>query len=169
MLSEILELFAYDRWANRRVLDAAGALPDEDYIRDLGSSFPSVRDTLEHILAAEWVWLSRWRGVSPTRLRADWDPVMLHALRSRWAAFEDDQAEFLSRLTDSRLREPVAYRQIDGRAFEQPLWLLMRHVANHSTYHRGQVVTMLRQLGAEGVSTDLVAFARERDGLDGRP
>lgn len=162
MLNEILDLYAYNRWANARTLDAAAALADEDYIRDLGSSFPSIRDTLEHILAAEWIWLSRWRGVSPNRLRSDWDPVMLRALRSRWSAFENDQAEFLSRLTEVRLGEPISYRQMSGDAFSEPLGRLMRHVVNHSTYHRGQVTTMLRQLGSEGVATDLVLFHRER-------
>lgn len=161
VLDEILDLYAYNRWANGRTLEAAAGLADEDYIRDLGSSFPSVRDTLEHILAAEWIWLSRWRGVSPTRLRPDWNPVMLHALRDRWSAFEVDQTEFLSRLTEELLTETVTYRQLSGEEFSDPLWRLMRHVVNHSTYHRGQVTTMLRQLGAEPASTDLVVFHRE--------
>ncbi len=168
MLNEIRELYDYNRWANGRVLRAAGGLADEDYIRDLGSSFPSVRDTLEHILAAEWIWLSRWRGVSPPRLRADWNPVMHHALRGRWLAFEMDQSEFLSRLTEDDLRDVVSYRQVSGEAFAEPLWQLMRHVVNHSTYHRGQVTTMLRQLGADPVSTDLVVFYRERAAAEGR-
>jgi len=162
MLGEILDLYAYNRWANARTLDATAALADEDYLRELGSSFPSIRDTLEHVLAAEWIWLSRWRGVSPARLRSDWNPVLHHALRSRWSAFEADQAEFLARLTEERLLEAIPYRQMSGEEFSDPLWRLMRHVVNHSTYHRGQVTTMLRQLGADAASTDLVVFHRER-------
>lgn len=161
MLDEILDLYAYNRWANGRTLDAAAALADEDYIRDLGSSFPSIRDTLEHILAAEWIWLSRWRGMSPTRLRSDWNPVMHRALRGRWSAFEADQGEFLARLTEERLAGTITYRQLSGEEFADPLWRLMRHVVNHSTYHRGQVTTMLRQLGARAAPTDLVVYHRE--------
>lgn len=157
---EIRELYEYNRWANGQVLDAAGRLPEEAFTRDLKSSFPSVRDTLAHILAAEWVWLARWEGASPTGMPEGWASSTYDDLRERWRAFEGRQKEFLAGLTGARLDEEVSYRTTGGEPFRSPLWQMLRHVANHSTYHRGQVITLLRQLGAEAPSTDLIRFYR---------
>jgi uncharacterized damage-inducible protein DinB len=159
-LAEIRKLYEYNRWANHRVLDAVSSIPDDEFLRDLGSSFPSVRDTLVHILAAEWVWVSRWEGVSPTAMPEGWASSTYDQLRVHWREVEQRQQKFLANGTEDRLDQPVAYQTTDGQRFEIPLWQLLRHVVNHSTYHRGQVITMLRQLGAGTVSTDLVLFYR---------
>lgn len=162
MSLEIRELYAYNRWANHRTLEAASALSEEAFTRDLGSSFPSVRDTLAHVLAAEWIWLQRWKGTSPTGTPQDWDLSTPKAIRARWAEVEREREAFVSVLTDEDLRRAVNYRNTVGQPFENTLEEMLRHVVNHSSYHRGQVVTMLRQLGAEPVGTDLIRFYRER-------
>lgn len=171
-LDEIRDLYRYNRWANGRVLDAADALSDEDFVRDVRSSFASIRDTLVHILAAEWVWLSRWKGSSPRSMPDGWPTSALRELRTRWSEVEGDQRAFLAELEESRLDEIVSYATTDGRAFAMPLWQMLRHVVNHSSYHRGQVVTMLRQLRAEGCATDLILYfrssAEEGRGVGGR-
>jgi uncharacterized damage-inducible protein DinB len=161
-MDEMRDLYAYNRWANRRVLDAAARLSPEQLSRDLGSSFPSVRETLAHVLAAEWVWLTRWRGSSPPGLPESWDLSSLKVVRAQWAEVEADQRAFVEGLDEAALDRVVAYRDTRGTPYENPLGQLLRHVVNHSTYHRGQVITMLRQLGAEAVATDLVLFCRER-------
>lgn len=161
-VDEIRELFAYNRWANRRVLDAAARLSPEQLSRDLGSSFPSVRETLAHVLGGEWIWLSRWRGTSPPGFPESWDLSSLEAARARWAEVEADQRAFVDGLDEDALDRVVAYRDTRGTPYENPLGQLLRHVVNHSTYHRGQVITLLRQLGAEAVATDLVVYLRER-------
>lgn len=160
MVEEIKELYAYNRWANRRLLDAVSRLGSGEYTRELGSSFPSVRDTLVHILSAEWVWLSRWRGRSPAGIPDSWDVSTFDGLRAQWTEVERDQQAFVSDLTEGALGRSIAYRNTSGEPFEQPLGEMLRHVVNHSTYHRGQVVTMLRQLGAEATATDLILFYR---------
>jgi uncharacterized damage-inducible protein DinB len=157
---EILQLYEYNRWANHRVLDAASALWEEDFTRDLGSSFGSVRDTLVHILASEWIWLSRWEGRSPREIPHGWATSGYAELRSHWTDVEERQRRFVAELTDARLDEVVSYRNTSDEQFHAPLWQMLRHVVNHSTYHRGQVITMLRQLGAEACSTDLILFFR---------
>src|SRR5690606_38710503 len=154
-------LFAYNRWANHRILDAAAKLGDEALDRDLGSSFPSVRATLAHVLSAEWVWLSRWKGTSPTGLPDSWDLSTLDAIRARWAEVEREQHALIDALGEDDLRRAVAYRNIKGQPFTSTMAQMLRHVVNHSTYHRGQVITMLRQLGAEPLSTDLIASYRQ--------
>lgn len=163
-LAEVQELFDYNRWANARLLAVAASLPPEALERDLGSSFPSIRATLAHMLGADWIWLRRWKGTSPTGLPEDWDLSTLDTIRARWREVEEELSELLTGLTEEQLSSPVHYRNTKGTPYTNPLGDLMRHVVNHGSYHRGQIVTLLRQLGAEPVSTDLVLYYRERDG-----
>ena len=154
-------LYAYNRWANARVCDVVAKLTAEQYTRDLANSFRSVRDTLTHILAAEWIWLRRWLGESPKALL---DPAAfpdLAALRAKWAEVEREQTAFVNSLTDERLKATISYVNTKGQTWTYPLWQMLQHLVNHSTYHRGQVTTMLRQLGAEPAPTDFLLFFDE--------
>ncbi len=159
--SEARELFAYTAWANGLVFGAASEL-SEDQLRDaVASSFPSVAGTLAHIVGAEWVWLRRWVGESPGGY-PDWvtRPVLAE-LKARLSAVESERETFLGGLSDGNLDRVVSYRTLRGQASSDPLGSLMRHVVNHSTYHRGQVATQLRQLGLKPPGTDLVIFLRQ--------
>ena len=155
-------LFDYTVWANHRAMRAAATLSNDDFKRDLGSSHGGVRGTLVHTMGAEWIWLERWKGVSPARALDEAEFPDLLALRERWTVIEDHRASWFANLRDDALRETVRYTTLDKRSYESPLWQLVQHVANHSTYHRGQVVTLLRILGAKATASDLVAWDRER-------
>ena len=155
-------LFAYDAWANRRMLEACAALPAEQFTRDLGSSFRSVRDTLAHILGAQWIWLERFRGRSPSTLPGGEPYGDLAALRARWTQFEGELLGYVGGLSAADLERSFDYRDLKGNSHRNVLWQTLQHLANHGTYHRGQVTTMLRQLGAKPVATDMIAFYRER-------
>jgi uncharacterized damage-inducible protein DinB len=159
-VAEMQELWAFNRWANRRLLDAAAKLTQEQYTKDLGSSFPSLRDTLAHIASSEWVWLSRWQGTSPRERPEKFSTTSLDELRHHWIEVEQSQRAFLSELSDERLDNVMPYTTMAGEPQSTPLWQMMRHVINHSTYHRGQAATLLRQLGATPPTTDLIAFYR---------
>lgn len=156
----IRDLFAYNCWATGRILDAAAALDDAALTRDLNSSFPSVLDTLAHVLAAEWVWLRRWHGESPGGAPTAWDRSSVDGIRAAWEEVDAEREAFLARLDDDALARTVDYRDLSGRAWTSRMDEMLRHVVNHSTYHRGQVVTMLRQLGATPPATDLIAYYR---------
>lgn len=155
-------LLDYTIWANHRVLRAAATLSADDFKRDLGSSFGGVRGTLCHAMGAEWIWLERWKGVSPSRVIDEGEFADIIALRDRWTVIEQHRESWFKALRPEAMGEIVRYRTIAGADHEQPLWQLVQHAANHSTYHRGQVVLMLRQLGAKTVSTDLVLWDRDR-------
>ena len=161
-LKDISELYDYNRWANRRTLAAAGRLGGDAFLRDMGNSFSSVRDTLAHIIGAEWIWLERWHGRFPTALLEAGHFTTVRSLESRWEAVEHDQARFFQSLTGQRLNEELAYLNRSGQRYSYPLWQQMTHVVNHSSYHRGQVTTLLRQLGAEAVSTDFLEYYDEK-------
>lgn len=158
---EILALFEYNAWANGRTLDAVAPLAAEQFLREMQSSFPSIRDTLAHILGAEWVWLKRWQGQSPRTLLAAAEFPTAESLRERFAAVEAERRATIAGLTDDALAGLLEYRDRDGVPVRLPLLASMRHVVNHGTYHRGQITTLLRQLGAKPIGTDLSTYARE--------
>lgn len=155
-------LYDYNSWANHRTLDSCAGLSQEQFTRDLGSSFRSVRDTLAHIYGAEWLWLERWHGRIPNALPSPADFPDFNSVRSRWADLEGNLDAFISSLTPSELQRVIKYKNTQGTQFEGALWPMLQHVVNHSSYHRGQIATLLRQLGAKPVSTDLIVFHRER-------
>ncbi len=166
---DIQLLYEYDRWANTRVFGAASALSAEQFTRDLGGAFRSVRDTLVHIIAGEWGWLTYWKEPSPSSvdfadLKARRDALFtpeafpdVHAVERKWAEVEKEQAEFVNRVTSESLEEMFPYRTT-----QLSLGRLMQHLANHSTYHRGQFALMMRQLEAEPLATDFHVFLVER-------
>src|ERR1700722_14256911 len=145
-------LFAYDAWANRRTLDACAALSPEQFTRDLGSSFRSVRDTLAHTLGAQWIWMQRFHGNAPTMPKADQFPD-LASLRARWSEVERELQAYVGGLSTADLEDFFEYKDSKGNSHRNPRWQTFQHLANHGTYHRGQIATMLRQLGATPVST----------------
>lgn len=162
-LVTVRQLYDFNRWANERTLAAAADLSAEQYARDVGSSFPSLKKTLEHLFQAEGVWLSRWKGnplglapdvsdcVDPTRLTACW--------QSHWA----NQERFFLDLTDAELGRPVQIKLRSGIETVQPLRDTLVHVVNHATYHRGQAATITRQVGGTPVSTDFFTYCLLRD------
>lgn len=158
----IQQLYDYNSWANTRALGACAALTPEQFLKDLGSSFPSVRDTLAHIYGAEWIWLERWQGRTPSGLPKPVDFPDLASLRARWSERERELQAFVRSLTTEKLNAAMETSTLDGTRYSMPLWQMMQHLVNHGTYHRGQVTAFLRQLGHQAVSTDLVRFYRER-------
>ena len=159
---EIRLLYDYNAWANHRTLDACAALTPEQVTRNLGSSFASVRDTLAHIYGAEWIWLERFQGRSPLSLPDTGQFADLSSLRNRWMEHEANLLRFVAGITQEDLNRVLEYKTLKFGVYRNPLWQSMQHLANHGTYHRGQVTTMLRQLGAQPILTDLMHFYRER-------
>ena len=160
-IGEVRGLFAYDAWANALVFEAAAGLSEEQLGQTVASSFPSVGGTLAHVVAAEWLWLRRWLGESPAGF-PDWvAKAVLAELRARLSAVEQDREAFLASLSDGDLGRIVSYRNLAGQPFSDRLDGLIRHVVNHSTYHRGQAATLLRQLGLKPPSTDLIVYLRQ--------
>ena len=158
--SEIRELIAYTRWANEQMLEAAAALAGNDFTRDMGNSFPSIRDTLVHVMSAEWVWLSRLRGESPSAMPAGWKEYDLTQVRAEWANVASALEKLAAGLKEGDLDHIVDYRMLSGQQGTSTIGQILRHVVNHSTYHRGQVTTMLRQLDAKAPTTDLIHYYR---------
>ena len=159
-IDEARRLFAYGSWANALMFAAANALPEEQVGAAAASSFPSVAATLAHIVGAEWIWLRRWLGEDAAAPAWSVNPNLAD-LEVRLAAMEAERTSYLARLSDLDLDRVVSYRNLAGKAYTNPLCDLIRHIVNHSTYHRGQVATQLRQLGHTPPNTDLIAYLRQ--------
>jgi uncharacterized damage-inducible protein DinB len=159
---EMRVLFEYNAWANHRSLDAAAALSKEQFTQGCGSSFSSVRDTLAHICGAEWIWFERFAGRSPAALPDLQTFATAEALREHWLLQEAKLLDFVKTLTPPDLDRVMEYQTLKFGVYRNPLWQSMQHLVNHGTYHRGQVTTLLRQLGAAPIPTDLMHFYRER-------
>jgi uncharacterized damage-inducible protein DinB len=155
-------LYDFNAWANQRTLDACAALTPEQFTRDIASSFRSLRDTLAHIYGAQWIWLERWHGRAPVAFPAPADFPDLETVRRRFAEVDRNLVDYAASLNADDIQRVIEFKTMAGTPFAQPLWQMLQHVANHSTYHRGQVTTLLRQLGTKAASTDLIAFYRER-------
>jgi uncharacterized damage-inducible protein DinB len=164
-LADIKRLFDYTEWANDLAMQAAAKLPDEDLHRDVGISHGSILGTLVHMAGAEWIWVERWHGHSPAKAEA-WDLWStescrdLPALKDRWGGVIDKRARLVSELDDDRLAADLAFKLLSGDPSSMRLVDQMQHVVNHATMHRGQIVGMIRQLGIDPPSTDLLFYLR---------
>ena len=155
------ELYAYNSWANHRAFDAVEPLHSDLLTRDLGDSFGSLHATLTHIVGAEWIWLERWHGRWPPSLPKSSEFVDLKAIRDKLNEVRVNRERWLSSLKPDDLGKDLRYLNLRGEFYAYPLWQQLAHVVNHSTYHRGQITTMLRQLGAAATSTDLLLYYDE--------
>ena len=164
MLSKpgVVRLVDYTNWANHRALRAAALLSVEDFRKDLGSSHGGVRGTLAHMMSAEWIWLERFKGISPPRMFDEAEFADVIALRERWVTIEEHRDVWLGQLAPDGLEQIVRYQNTRGEVYKAPLWQLVQHVVNHASYHRGQVTSLLRLLGSRPMNTDMLSWDRER-------
>ena len=159
---QILELYDFNAWANQRAFEACAALTPEQFTRPIVSSFPSVRDTLVHIVGGEWIWLQLWLNRPRSAgMVQDYSSKFtdLASVRAGWDEMENERRAFLCALTTADLERVIEYQSLMvNRRFAYSLRKMLQHVANHSTYHRGQLTTLLRQLGAKPCATDYLRY-----------
>jgi uncharacterized damage-inducible protein DinB len=163
---ELESLLDYHYWARDRTFDAMVQLTAEQWAMPIESSFKSVRDTAVHMWAAELVWCARWQGNSPTGLQSSDTFPTAHSLRAPWQDLERNVRSVLRELGPQGIARRFEYKTLAGQPQSSLFWQMLQHVVNHASYHRGQLTTMLRQVGASAPKTmDLIAFYREREAL----
>ena len=161
-------LYAYNHWANERLLTAASSLAAEVIMRDVAVSHGSIWGTLRHIVWGEWRWLARWQGRAPAG-DSPLDCSDLAALTRRWHEFQVEQERFLAGLGTADFERPLSYENPPGTRWTYTLGQMLQHVVNHSTYHRGQVAAMLRQNGVAPPATDYLVFLDELGAYNAPP
>jgi uncharacterized damage-inducible protein DinB len=161
MNDDFVSLYAYNRWADRRVLDACRKLTAEQYVAEPVPGWSSVRSSIVHIAVVTEGWLSGFGSESDRAILTEADlPTVDDAGRLL------DQAnqifdELVLKLTPEWLATPRTMRR-GNRSAVVPPWVVLRHIVNHSTYHRGQVAAKLKRLGIEQSATDYIFWAFEQ-------
>ena len=155
------ELYAYHRWANRRLLEVAAALGEEACGRDVGAafSFPTLRRTFAHLYGADAIWLARWNG-EPTGALPGADIPSMAALRETWDALIAAQQAFVEALKPVDLGRELHYKDSAGTPYHTPLGILLTHVVTHGNHHRSEIATMLTMLSGSPPDTGLVTWHR---------
>lgn len=161
-LEEILTLFQYDEWATDRTLESVSSFSEGKYQQDLRSSHGGIHGTLVHIYGADIIWLQRWKGSSHSASVNLQEIPNLASLKIRWKEYRISLDSYVRSLTEAKLHAPLSYSDSKGNKHSEPLYQQMQQIINHSSYHRGQIVTMLRQLGGKPQGTDLISFYRTR-------
>lgn len=156
LLTQTRQLLLFTLWADRVLLDAARGVSPEHLTRDAGVSFGSMLGTLSHVLGSQRRWLARFTGQEGTA----GDPAFadLEGLAAGWSETASQLEFFLASLTEEQLAAEVTWVDTEGPVYTRPLWQPVCHMVNHSTYHRGQVVSLMRQLGYQPPRTDLIHF-----------
>jgi uncharacterized damage-inducible protein DinB len=164
-LQEITILHAFNSWANQKIFDALAPLSVEQLEADMKASHRSLHGTLAHLLAAHSIWLSRWKGTPEEKLRDPGDFGSLADLKRFWEQIGYETARWLGTMSDRTLQETFTAAAPRGGTYRHTYWQAFQHVVDHSTYHRGQIITLLRQLGVTPPTTGLIAFYRETSKL----
>jgi len=151
-------LYDYNYWARDRQLAVCQTLSDDQFTRSLGGSFGTLRDTLKHLLGAEYIWLQRFLGSSPRSVPWLDETATIAAIVTRWKEVEDGMRDFVAGLDPGQLGAPLTYQNLKGETWTYPLWQPLVHLANHGTYHRGQVAMALRLLGAAPPAIDFLVY-----------
>jgi uncharacterized damage-inducible protein DinB len=160
--ADILLLYDYNYWANKRILDAAAALSDADFLVPRTLVWGSVRNTLAHAWGAEWIWRQRCQGTSPTALPSADEFPTLAVLQARWDEEEAAMRAYLSGLSEEQLNGALRYRTTGGKEYSAVLWQILAHVVNHGTQHRAEVAQTLTDLGHSPGDVDLIIYLRQR-------
>jgi len=160
-LQDIKRLLAFNSWASNRIFDAVAGLSAGDFTRDMKASHASIHGTLAHMAGAEKMWLSRMTGTPDKTFLKAADVPTLAELKKTWETTGFNIAKFAGTLTDKKLQETFPMTTSTGQQFTQAYGDALQHMVDHSTYHRSQVVTLMRQMGHTPPSTSMILFFRE--------
>ena len=154
----IRTLYRYNAWANALVLGATARVSPAQFVAGGGASFDSLRDTLVHTMGAQWLYLERWQGRSPTSMPTGVEFADAAAVRARWEIVERDTHAFVASVTEARLAETIAYLNFQRERWAYPLWQQMVHQVNHATQHRSEAAVMLTHFGCSPGLLDFLYF-----------
>ncbi|QEC67104.1 DUF664 domain-containing protein [Panacibacter ginsenosidivorans] len=156
------EAAGYNLWANTIVCGWLEQINDEQWNREIISSFNSIQETVLHVISAENAWLQRFKKEPVEWLQSTYKGSKEDHIKL-WKETSTELKAFIDAFDENELDTNLDFKRLNGDAYSMPFYQLFAHVVNHATYHRGQLVTMLRQAGFSGVgSTDLLGVYRKK-------
>ncbi len=164
MIEDLQALYDYNAWANGRLVRTLRELPEADYVREMGGGWPSVRATFVHIAGATDAWADRFAGKDVVVLPKESDVPGLEDAVALLARAEEKHRGHVAALTPDGLDRPFSWKNLSGQVRTAPFGIVVRHVVNHQTYHRGQIASMVRRLGGRPLATDMVLWGIELKG-----
>jgi uncharacterized damage-inducible protein DinB len=165
LLDAIRSFYQYNVWANHRILKTTSNLSPNQFLDPLRAGELSVRDTLVHTMSAEWIWVSRWQGSSPSAMFEPGHFPNLQAIRTRWDSIEAETRRFIDQLHPPQLVEVISYKNTKGENWAYPLWQQMIHQVNHATQHRSEVASILTHFGWSPGNLDYLVYQDELTSL----
>ncbi|HET7152776.1 MAG TPA: DinB family protein [Candidatus Kapabacteria bacterium] len=162
-LTDVKLMFDYIYWSRNRVFEVVNTLTPEQFTRDMKTSHRSIHETCVHMFGSEKLWLTRWQGSSPTGREKPEDYPTPAAVQKRWSEIEKEVRAFLDGMSDADAQKNITYTTLEGKPVSYPWWNTAIQVTNHSSYHRGQIITMLRQQGLSAVGTDIIMYFKEKN------
>ncbi|MBS1773525.1 MAG: hypothetical protein JST82_11755 [Bacteroidetes bacterium] len=164
-MKELLTQYAnYNIWANKRIIEGLLKLAPEQLDSHIESSFSSIRKTAYHSWGAEDVWWQRIQLIENWRYVGEDLDTPIEVACEKWIQVSEDLRAFIEKQFDDKALEHVfQYYDSEKVLHKQPVGLTLMHVFNHATYHRGQIITMLRQAGVTKIPyTDFMGFVRRK-------
>ena len=163
-MKELLKQYAaYNCWASQRILDAILILPEEKQLTEVPSSFNSLYKTVLHMLDAENIWWQRMKMNERITVPSENFTGNMKELSDTLLQQSKLWEDWVSNASDLSLEHVFQYYNNKKEYFKQPVYQMIQHVFNHGTYHRGQLINMLRQLGIEKLpATDFIIWARKK-------
>lgn len=163
-MKEITDLYAsFNLWADKKITDAVGLMKEEKAKQELKSSFPSIHATLIHMGNAQVAWLNRIKKKADPDIPVTDTSHSTQQIMKRLLALSAEWEQFMLTASKEELLSPITYKTIRGEVFTEQIFEIAMHVMNHATYHRGQIITMMRELGETVLPrTDLIEYVRRR-------
>jgi|SRR5664279_822730 len=156
----LLQYARYNQWAHKSLLDLINSLDAEQHHAVVASSFNSLYKTVMHVWGAESLWLMRL-NLEPTKRLGDPFEGSMEKLSKALEEIDQQWVDWFTGKEDARLTEKLHYTNMAGQPFTESYDILLTHIFNHSTYHNGQLVTMMRALAVDKIpSTDYVTWTR---------
>jgi len=156
-------LSRYNRWANQVLFDHVAQLSEAEYKKARGAFFGSIHGVLNHILHVDQIWLSRMEPDAQTIPSTELDKELHHDFDTLSVARQAQDAEILAlltRYTDADMTRSEGYTNSLGQTLETPIQIMLAHLFNHATHHRGQVHDLLSQTKVAPPPLDLIFFER---------
>lgn len=163
-MKKLLEQYAaYNLWSNQRLAEVANNLSDDALNKEINSSFPSVYKTVLHLWDVEDIWWQRLKLSEQQVWQSDTFNGSVMELTNNLLAQSKQWKEWVDVATEAALQHEFIYRNSKKDQFKQPVYEMLLHLFNHQTFHRGQLITMLRQTGEGTIpNTDLISFLRKK-------